>query len=275
VHQLPLHPDISSSAPWQSVHAVMDFLLAVSDFVDSVASGVEDLVKLHIVQSARFFLCTAAYAVKLPMRVSRELEGSALQLELLEDILDSEAVDSNAEPAGTTGQASSTAAADPVTPEVLYGKFVRISLCAEAAYFVWHSAAAAAAVVVFGLLELSAAVRGGDSLSDSVSADDSEDTSCDRERGCQEVVAAVTGAGLNCELLFSHVILDEAGAMLEPDMVGTIIHGCRFLLCVGDDKQVWRSGSVRSRLSRSSGHACGRLEATDTKKNSSKVLFEA
>ena len=39
------------------------------------------------------------------------------------------------------------------------------------------------------------------------------------------------------ELEFEHVVLDEAGAMLEPDMVGTIIHGCRFLLCVGDHRQ--------------------------------------
>lgn len=39
-------------------------------------------------------------------------------------------------------------------------------------------------------------------------------------------------------LRFGHVVLDEAGAMLEPDMVGTVIHGCRFLLCVGDHHQV-------------------------------------
>ena len=39
-------------------------------------------------------------------------------------------------------------------------------------------------------------------------------------------------------LHFKYVVLDEAGAMLEPDMVGTVIHGCRFLLCVGDHKQV-------------------------------------
>ena len=39
-------------------------------------------------------------------------------------------------------------------------------------------------------------------------------------------------------LRFGHVVLDEAGAMLEPDMVGTLIHGCRFLLCVGDHHQV-------------------------------------
>ena len=37
---------------------------------------------------------------------------------------------------------------------------------------------------------------------------------------------------------FSYVVLDEAGAMLEPDVIGTIIHGCRFLLCVGDHLQV-------------------------------------
>ncbi|KAF0693291.1 hypothetical protein As57867_015669, partial [Aphanomyces stellatus] len=37
---------------------------------------------------------------------------------------------------------------------------------------------------------------------------------------------------------FSHVVLDEAGAMLEPDVIGTIIHGCRFLLCVGDHLQL-------------------------------------
>jgi hypothetical protein len=39
-------------------------------------------------------------------------------------------------------------------------------------------------------------------------------------------------------LTFKHVVLDEAGAMLQPDMVGTIIHGCRFLLFVGDHRQV-------------------------------------
>ena len=39
-------------------------------------------------------------------------------------------------------------------------------------------------------------------------------------------------------LSFHHVVLDEAGAMLQPDMVGTVIHGCRFLLCVGDHHQV-------------------------------------
>jgi hypothetical protein len=37
---------------------------------------------------------------------------------------------------------------------------------------------------------------------------------------------------------FPYVVLDEAGAMLEPDMVGTVIHGCRCLLCVGDHLQV-------------------------------------
>ncbi|CAK4072172.1 unnamed protein product [Aphanomyces euteiches] len=37
---------------------------------------------------------------------------------------------------------------------------------------------------------------------------------------------------------FTHVVLDEAGAMLEPDVIGTIIHGCKFLLCVGDHLQL-------------------------------------
>jgi regulator of nonsense transcripts 1 len=45
---------------------------------------------------------------------------------------------------------------------------------------------------------------------------------------------------------FEYVILDEAGAMLEPDVVGTLIHGCKFLLSVGDHLQLapfttWRN----------------------------------
>ncbi|KAG9407390.1 DEAD-box type RNA helicase [Aphanomyces cochlioides] len=37
---------------------------------------------------------------------------------------------------------------------------------------------------------------------------------------------------------FTHVVLDEAGAMLELDVIGTIIHGCKILLCVGDHLQL-------------------------------------
>jgi hypothetical protein len=37
---------------------------------------------------------------------------------------------------------------------------------------------------------------------------------------------------------YRYVVLDEAGAMLEPDVVGTLLHGCRFLLLVGDPRQV-------------------------------------
>lgn len=49
-------------------------------------------------------------------------------------------------------------------------------------------------------------------------------------------------------ILFEYVVLDEAGAMLEPDLVGTIIHGCKFLLAVGDHLQLppftaWRDAS--------------------------------
>ncbi|KAJ3125981.1 hypothetical protein HK098_007986 [Nowakowskiella sp. JEL0407] len=46
---------------------------------------------------------------------------------------------------------------------------------------------------------------------------------------------------------FPYVILDEAGAMLEPDVIGCIIHKCRSLIVVGDPKQlppfsVWDEG---------------------------------
>lgn len=62
----------------------------------------------------------------------------------------------------------------------------------------------------------------------------------------EEAVAATEDSGgdrrrdrmMKQMLCFHHVVLDEAGAMLEPDMIGTVIHGCRFLLCVGDHHQV-------------------------------------
>ena len=46
------------------------------------------------------------------------------------------------------------------------------------------------------------------------------------------------------QMQFKYVILDEAGAMLEPDVVGTIIHGCQFLLSVGDHLQVCSTNDI-------------------------------
>ena len=37
---------------------------------------------------------------------------------------------------------------------------------------------------------------------------------------------------------FEFVILDEAGAMLEPDVLGTLLHGARAMLLVGDHYQL-------------------------------------
>lgn len=40
------------------------------------------------------------------------------------------------------------------------------------------------------------------------------------------------GEGGSQRMAFEYVILDEAGAMLEPDAIGTLIHGARALLLV-------------------------------------------
>ena len=73
--------------------------------------------------------------------------------------------------------------------------------------------------------------------SDGGSADggstDEESTDDEIAKGGDKLRKVILGQMMG----YRHVVLDEAGAMLEPDMVGTIIHGCRFLLCVGDHRQ--------------------------------------
>lgn len=52
------------------------FLSSLSSlFLNGLVKKVEGLIKLHIFQTARFFVCTAATAVKLPMRLETELDG--------------------------------------------------------------------------------------------------------------------------------------------------------------------------------------------------------
>lgn len=109
-------------------------------FLNGLVKKVEARIKLHIFQTARFFVCTAASAVKLPMRVENELDG-------LGDLRLPEAADED----GLGG---------------IVSKLAHVSVA--------------------------------DSTDDDTTAQKS----------------------LLAKLLdFKHVVLDEAGAMLEPDMV--------------------------------------------------------
>lgn len=52
------------------------FLSSLSSlFLNGLVQKVKRLIKLHIFQTAHFFVCTAATAVKLPMRLETELDG--------------------------------------------------------------------------------------------------------------------------------------------------------------------------------------------------------
>eukprot|EP00927_Polykrikos_kofoidii_P026979 TRINITY_DN23904_c0_g1_i1.p1 TRINITY_DN23904_c0_g1~~TRINITY_DN23904_c0_g1_i1.p1 ORF type:complete len:1202 (-),score=289.10 TRINITY_DN23904_c0_g1_i1:89-3694(-) len=85
----------------------------------------------------------------------------------------------------------------------------------------------------------------------------------DEDGGKDEAEAAQALSGKD-GLLFRAVILDEAGAMLEPDAIGTLLHGAEAVLLVGDHYQLppfsrWREGrefqydvSLMERLSRNS-----------------------
>jgi hypothetical protein len=115
---------------------------ASSEFKTAQNKQVPAVVKRYIIQTARYFVCTAATAATIPSRIARELEHT----------------------------------------------------------------------------EVASAV---DELSTSLAELDVSDTKS-------------TAPDMN----FEYVVLDEAGAMLEPDVVGTIVHGCKFLLCVGDPRQL-------------------------------------
>jgi hypothetical protein len=94
----------------------------------------------------------------------------------------------------------------------------------------------------------SAAELAGDNDADLTCASDEEEERDDDE----EEVAAEQSSNVPSEqelkkirqrmlqhlMHHTHVVLDEAGAMLQPDAVGTLLSGCRFLLCVGDHRQV-------------------------------------
>eukprot|EP00854_Cymbomonas_tetramitiformis_P032809 gene32809-41794_t len=49
---------------------------------------------------------------------------------------------------------------------------------------------------------------------------------------------AVRRADDDGTLSLEYVILDEAGAMLEPDALGTLLHGAKAVLLVGDHHQL-------------------------------------
>lgn len=60
---------------------IQQFINRLSSVTSRLEEQVAQCVKLHIFKTAKFYVCTAASAVKLPMRVENELSG-------LEDILE-------------------------------------------------------------------------------------------------------------------------------------------------------------------------------------------
>lgn len=154
-----------------TVDSTTHFLKGLKNFLAATKYPTDALMKLQILEAARFVVCTAATAVKLPSRIRNMLEA-----------LPATSADS-------------------------------------------HSNAPSAADELAQSLATLSIARGSRSRTSARPAVDAEDDSA--------LTAALSGV-----LCFKYVVLDEAGAMLEPDMVGTVVHGCRFLLCVGDHKQV-------------------------------------
>jgi hypothetical protein len=69
-------PALASSELEMTKEGIEDYLSSLSgSFMNGLVEQVVARVKWHILRTARFFVCTAASAVKLPMRVEYELDG--------------------------------------------------------------------------------------------------------------------------------------------------------------------------------------------------------